>query len=155
MTAAVASASGLEFEVELRHGAGDRAMAEWRVLEPGDGFARLLGRVDMGHHDAPGSAIQRTRRHIVTAGRDAQERRNTDGVGGHRDLHRRVERHRIVLEIEEQPVEAAGLHRRGDIDRARLAEENADRHLALLQALACGIARRHGSNGSMRTLRVR
>src|SRR5260370_28587516 len=130
-------------------------MAEWRILEPGDGFARLLGRVDMGNNAAPGYAIQRTRRHVITAGRDAQERRNTDGAGSHRDLDRRIERHRIVLEIEEKPVEAARLHRRGDIDCTRLAEENADRHLAFLQALARGISRRHGSNASMRRLRGR
>jgi hypothetical protein len=62
---------------------------------------------------------------------------------------------RALLKGETVNFQGDGLHGRGDIDRARLAQADADRDPALLQALACGITPRHGSNGSMRTLRVR
>ena len=40
-----------------------------------------------------------------------------------------------MLEIDEQPVEAGGLHRLGDVDRARLPQADAERQLAACQSL--------------------
>jgi hypothetical protein len=55
-------------------------------------------------------------------------------------LYRGVEIHRIVLEIEKQPVITARLHDRRDVDRAALADADAERQLAGLEPLASGVA---------------
>src|SRR5262249_10128209 len=62
-----------------------------------------------------------------------------------RDLTRGVEGERAVLEIDEQPVEARGLHRLGDLDGAGELDADAERQFSALEPLARGIANRlHG-----------
>ena len=48
-----------------------------------------------------------------------------------------------MFEIDEQPVEAAGLHHLGDVDGARLAHADAERQLAAPEPLAGRIANLH------------
>ena len=130
----------------MRQAAGDRAVAQRRIAQCLGDRLRLLRRVDMRHHDAEPAAIEKPRSHPQLPGWHPHHRRDPDPERGDRDLHRHVEIHRIVLEIEKQPVVAGGLHDRRDIDGARLAQNDAERQLAGLEPLARGIAQgcRHG-----------
>ena len=67
---------GHRAEAELRHAARHRAMPERRILEPIDQNARLLGGIDMGHHDAERTTVEGARRKRVVLRRHAHQRRN-------------------------------------------------------------------------------
>jgi hypothetical protein len=72
--------------------------------------------------------------------RHAHDRRDARVKRRDRDLRAGLERHRAMLEIEEQPIEAAGFRDLGDIDAAHEAHTKADRYFPALEALAGGIA---------------
>jgi hypothetical protein len=74
----------------------------------------------------------------------ARHRRDAGAERRHRDLHGGVEVHRIVFEVEEQPVIAARLHHRRDVDRAGLAQDHANRQFARVEPLARGIPQQRG-----------
>jgi hypothetical protein len=98
-----------------------------------DELGGLFGRIDMRHHDAPAAAVERPRRHVELAVRHAHDRRNTGVERRHRNLRARIERHRAMLEIDEQPIPAAAFYDAPDLGPARQAQAATDRDLAPLQ----------------------
>ncbi len=125
-------------------------MADRRVFQMVDDRARLRRRVDMRHDDAEGAAVEGARRHRHLHRRHADDRRDAGVERRDRDLRGGVERHRAMLEVEEDPVIAARLEDLGNIDAAAEANAEADRQFAALQALACRVA--DGVHGSPRGL---
>ena len=133
---------------EMRQPAGDRAVAARRIAEMIGDLARLLGGVDMRHDDAEPAAVENAGGEPVLSCGDPRDRSDPGAQRGDRDLHRGIEIHRIVFEVEEQPVIAAGLHDRSDVDRAALTKADAERQLAGFEPRACRIAkgRFHGAS---------
>ena len=125
--------------VELRLAAADRAMAERRIAQPVGDLARLLGGVDMGDDDAERPAVEHARRHGKLAVGHAHDRRDAGILRGRRDLAGRLDRHRAVLEVEEQPVEARRLHHLDDVDVANQSHADAEGQLVLLEPRLGGI----------------
>ena len=95
----------------------------------------------MRHDDPERTAVEHPGGEPELPGRNAHDRRDPGAERGDRDLHRGVEVHRIVLEVEKQPVIAAGLHDRRDVDGAALADADAERQFAGLETLAGGVAK--------------
>src|SRR5208283_2934999 len=58
----------------------------------------------------------------------------------------KLDRHRAVFEIDEEPVVARCLHHFCDVDSARRPDANAERHLALFELLPRHIANLHLSH---------
>ena len=102
----------------------------------------------MRHDDAKPAAVENSGGEPMLPSGDPRNRGDAGAQGGDRDLDRDIEIHRIVFEVEEQPVIAAGLHDRGDIDRAALAEADAERKLAASSRARAGL-RRVGSTGRL------
>src|SRR5260370_41010696 len=100
-------------------------MALRRIAQPVGNLMRLLGSVDMRHDDPERAAVENPGGEPELPGRNPHYRRDPGAERGNRNLHRDVEIHRIVLEIEKQPVITARLHDRGDIDGATLADAHA------------------------------
>src|SRR5205823_3518216 len=90
------------------------------------------------------AAVEKSGRHPQLPGRDPRDRGDLGAERGDRDLHRGIEIHRIVLEVEKQPVVAAGFHDRRDVDRARLAQDDPERQLAGIEPLLRGILQNNG-----------
>ena len=103
-------------------------------------FARFLDGVDMRHDDAEPAAVENAGREPVLPRRHPRDWCDADAERGDRNLHRGVEIHRIVFEVEKQPVIAARLHDRRDVDRAALADADAERQLSGVEAIAGGVA---------------
>src|SRR5947209_3585942 len=116
-------------------------MALRRIAQPVGNLTRFLRGLDMRHDDAKRAAVQNPGGEPELPGRNADDRRDSGAERGDRDLDRGVEVHRIVLEIEKQPVIAAGLHDRGDVDSAALAYADAERQFAGLEPFAGGVAK--------------
>ncbi len=104
-------------------------------------LARFLDGVDMRHDDAEPAAVENAGGEPVLPRRHPRDRCDADAERGDRNLHRGVEIHRIVLEVEKQPVIAARLHDRRDVDRAALADADAERQLSGVEAIAGGVAK--------------
>ena len=117
-------------------------MADRRVFAVADHARRDLGRVDVRHHDALRAGIERAGRVEMLESRHPHHRRDPGILGGDADLRREVDRHRVVLHVDEQEIVAGGLHDLGDVDRARLAQPDPERQLAGLQAFLGVIADR-------------
>ena len=135
------SAGGDRNIAEMRQPARYRAVAVRRIAQSVGNLTRLLGSVDMRHDDPEGAAVEHPGGEPELPGRNPHDRRDPGAERGDRDLHRGVEVHRIVLEVEKQPVIAAGSHDRGDVDGAALADADAECQFAGLESLASGVAK--------------
>ena len=118
-------------------------MAERRVFQVVDDLARLLGGVDMRHDHAEGTRVEHAGRHRVLHERHADDRRNAGVECRHGECGREIDRHRAVLEVDEEPVVAGCLHHLGDVDGARRPDADAQRHLALFKPLSRRVANLH------------
>jgi len=78
---------------EMRQTARHRAVALRRIAQAVGDFARLVGGVDMRHHDAERPAVEDPGGEPELAGRNPNDRRDPDAERGDRDLHRSVEIH--------------------------------------------------------------
>ena len=122
--------------VVMRHAGEDAAVSLRRIAQPVGDLARLVGGVDMRHHDAERAVVEQPRGERILALGHPHDRRDAGVERRDRELRGGLDRHRAVLEIEKQPVEARRLHRLGDLDRAGGAHPEAERDLAARQPLA-------------------
>jgi hypothetical protein len=88
------------------------------------------------------TGIERAGRVEMLKRRHPHHGRDPDILGGDADLRRQIDRHRVVLHVDEQEIVAGGLHDLGDVDRARLAQPDPERQLARLQTFLGVIADR-------------
>ena len=106
----------------------------------GDDLRGLFGGIHVGDDDPLGTAVENAGGVVVLEPRHPDDGRDPGVPGGDADLHRRIDRHGVVLGVDEQPVEATGLHDPADIGGARLAQAYAKRQLAGIQALQGDVA---------------
>jgi hypothetical protein len=88
--------------------------------------ASPTGGVDVRHHHAQCAVVERARAVVMLVAGHAHQGRDAGGDRGHGDLAGSIDAHRVVLGVDEQPVEAAGAGDGGDVDRARLAQPHAE-----------------------------
>ena len=96
----------------------------------------------MRHDDAERAVVEQARRDRILAVRNAHDRRDPGIERRERDLRRRFDRKRAVLEIDEQPVVAGARHRLGDLDRPHDPDADAERQFAPLELFPRNVANR-------------
>jgi hypothetical protein len=130
-------------EAELLEAPAHRALADGREAARVRDALRLGSAVDVREDDALRAVVEHARRVPVLEARHPHDRRHAHRERGRGDLRRGVGVHRVVLAIDEQPIEAAGGGDLGGVDGARLAQPQADGELPGAQ-LAQGMIRNGG-----------
>src|SRR5690349_19989095 len=84
-------------------------MAKWGKFHEFNHRTRLLRRADVWRDDPYGAAIQHAADLLRGSGRQPNERRDSNLLGGNTNLAARVDGLRIVLQIDVECVETGGL----------------------------------------------